>query len=88
MNTKTKIHPVVAALDVAKTQVALGAFLGITKQTVSYLLKSAAKDASYPTPAQHAVKIASLLGQRPADVRPDVFDPKWRVKRVSAKALA
>jgi DNA-binding transcriptional regulator YdaS (Cro superfamily) len=82
------VHPVLAALNLTPSQVALAEFLGISKQSMTYLLKSARRSPDYATPAQHAVKIAAVLGVRPADIRPDVFDPKWAVKRVSAKDWA
>ena len=78
----TKTHPLLIALERAPSQAALARYLAVTPQTLSQWLKRSREEEFFEAPATKARAIAAAAGVKPADVRPDVFDPKWAVKRV------
>lgn len=78
----TKNHPLITALEKAPSQAAFARYLGVTPQTLSQWLKRSRTESFFNVPATQARKIAAAAGVKPASVRPDVFDPKWAIKRV------
>lgn len=80
MSTK---HPLVKAVEVAPSNTALAAFLGLSKQTLSSMLTKAKADPkAFPTPGKHTLKIAQVLGVKPHAIRPDMYLKDWEVPQI------
>jgi hypothetical protein len=76
-------HPLLQAVDVTPTKVALAGYLGMRPQSLNGLLRLAESDIAWPVPAHHTLAIAALLTGRPHDVRPDLYPvASWKVSRV------
>lgn len=73
-------HPLLVAVEKSPSQVALARHLGISKQTLWSMVQEV-KSGDYYVPAAHVRKLAAIAGCRPADLRPDLYDPRWTVRR-------
>jgi hypothetical protein len=83
--TKTKIeridgkHPLVAVCN-KHTGLAVARAIGHkTHATVSIYRGRAAKKPNLRVPAEWVLPMCRLSGLRPAQIRPDLYEPKWQL---------
>src|SRR5690606_27928098 len=79
-------HPLEVAARLAGGKKVIADALGITRNSMRGMERRL--HAGRPFPPERVVPICAVTGQRPADFRPDVFHPDWKIPGVKTPTAA